>query len=202
MSHLRIAMLVLLAEAAVGCADSHPPPRSCSTDTECGPLATCIGEADGSGLCADFCPDSLVRCSNGAYCRVTTAAVCSPGGAVAEGDVSLRAGADCAFGLADTVDFTAEPLVYRCEPACNDDDDCRGGEVCFGGRCGVPCSETQPCPSPNRCMAGYCANERRFRAADCNGNGEYDFRPYDCAPGLVCDSSAIGGCTHPPPGEE
>lgn len=138
----------------------------------------------------------MARCDDGSWCRVLNrSSYCWYGGAVPEGEVEPRPG-DCAFGLAHTPDYTAEPLGLICEPVCNEDDDCREGELCTTRRCSPPCG-AGTCESPNRCALGTCVNERRFAQIDCDADGTPD-----CYPGLVCDAEAIGGCAHPPEGEE
>ena len=181
--------------AATSCADSHPPPVSCLSDADC-PDGTCIGEADGRGVCLLACDYTVAtRCDDGAWCRVfSTGSFCWHGGTVREGHVAPVPG-DCAFGLGTIQDYTTEPLSWTCEPVCNETEDCRGGEECRG-RCLPPCGPGN-CVAPNRCALGGCVNERRFARIDCDADGTPD-----CYPGLVCDAGAIGGCAHPPPGEE
>lgn len=185
----------VLALALPTCADSHPPPVSCTSDAEC-PAGICVGEGDGRGVCLLEC-DHLVatRCEDGAWCRVLSSGdYCWFGGTVGEGDIASAPG-DCAFGLGTIQDYTAEPLRWVCEPVCNDSAHCRGGELCLG-RCMPPCTPST-CVAPNRCALGTCVNERRFAQIDCDADGTPD-----CYPGLVCDPEAIGGCGYPAAGEE
>jgi hypothetical protein len=137
---------------------------------------------------------------------------CYPGGLATEGTTTLL-GSECGFGLAPRPHYDEEPLRFTCEPVCDTDADCRAGERCHsygGGTCDVPCegSGATPCAPPNRCVDGFCLNERRFARIDCDGDGvithtfcnpELDC---DCFPWGVCDPDAIGGCAHPAPGTE
>jgi hypothetical protein len=105
----------------------------------------------------------------------------------------------------------AEPYRRTCEPICDTDAQCRSGERCqmFGGTCDVPCEGpgSTPCTAPNRCVDGFCVNERRFARIDCDGDGVITLTgclgaECDCRPTFVCDPEAIGGCAHPAPGTE
>lgn len=201
-AHLRTSRAFLITAWTVSvvslssCADSHPAPQSCASDADCTEGGVCVGASDGEGLCFVECDYAVAqRCADGSWCRAApTLSYCWPGGPTPEGEVELRRG-DCAFGLAQTTDYTAEPLRLICGPVCNVSDDCRRGEMC-DGRCMPPCTSST-CVAPNRCAFDRCVNERRFARSDCNADGTPD-----CHPAFVCDPEAIGGCEHPPEGEE
>lgn len=126
--------------------------------------------------------------------------MCWPGGAVPEGNPATTQ-FECSFGLRTLPDFEAEPVRQICEPACNVDGDCRAGERCLDfGACRPPCRAPTDCASGSTCLStGVCVNARRFARIDCDGDG--DLTP-ECIPSLQCDTEAIGGCAHPPEGEE
>lgn len=189
--------LALASVCANACSLSYDGDE-CDEGRPCeAPLRCDVDRPDTSRRCIEDC-DGVSRCDNGAWC---TSIGCTGGGTVGDGEVATDGGA-CAFGLAPVVDYTSDPLVSRCRPVCNVSADCPAGTTCQNGAvCMGSCmgpGATVDCEPPNRCADTYvCANERRYDRADCDGDGVLD-----CQIGLVCDPEAIGGCAHPPMGEE
>lgn len=189
---MRRASLIAGLALVVGCTVDPP----CASNAACGPLGMCIGEAaTGEGRCLSAC-DFDNPCQDGAWCRyVEGSMVCWDGGTTGEGEIALDPG-DCAFGLAATPDYTAEPLVDRCMPSCSfyrENDGCSEEEQCLGETCGSLDCHTRPCGPLDHCVYGMCINERRYARLDCDG----DSYP-DCYPGQICDPEVIGGCSYPP----
>jgi hypothetical protein len=185
---------------AAACADAHSPPVRCR-DGVCPSGQVCL--PDEGAICVPTCDAPVVsRCESGARCRMWMGGgVCWPGRTVREGGVTVGP-YECAFGLRDVPDFESEPLRFTCQPVCNTDADCRGGEHCSASACRTRCTNSagDPCASTSHCVAsGVCVNERRFARIDCDG--DRDLTP-ECGVSLMCDPDAIGGCTYPPPGEE
>jgi hypothetical protein len=126
--------------------------------------------------------------------------------------VTDNAALNCGFGLLARAHYDEEPLGLTCEPVCDADSDCRPGERCSpgprGGSCDVPCEGpgATPCAAPNRCVTGFCVNERRFAAMDCDADGVITltgcaFGECDCRLGAICVPDERH-CGFPAPGTE
>lgn len=199
------------------CADTHA--GTCTLDG-CREGETCVRtEYYPTGSCMPVCEWGIdgPRCDNGAWCLSGARPdFCYAGGPAIEGETTDISALSCGFGLIGRRHYDEEPLRRTCEPVCDTDADCRTGERCSpgprGGSCDVPCEGpgSTPCAPPNRCVTGFCVNERRFAAMDCNGDGVVHVVPTgcpvgmecDCRLGLVCDEAAPGGCRLPEPGTE
>lgn len=204
-------LMVLL----VGCADSHGPTpgmpceltgdgrAACPEGTYCALAShstvarTCRTICDPGGAGAPY----HFRCDSGEVCSIAyepppaeDPPTCWTGGELEEGQDCLSV-YECARGLWCAEDLSIESeRGARCEPVCNDQEDCRPGEVCvLGIYCAPPCDRTNPatCPDGPVCVANYCVWAPR--AADCDRDGTPD-----CPVGQICtDAVGPGSCFEP-----
>lgn len=132
------------------CDDGQGSPCSAGACT----AGQCISQsANEGGFCDDF-----------QYCTIND--VCQNGACIGEPNTCTAPGDVCMVGVCNEGLKTCTAVPGNNGGACDDGNDCTGGETCSNGTCqgGVPANQGQACDDKNGCTAGTtcdngtCAN--------------------------------------------